>query len=137
MKTFMMSLTMITAMLLAMPLQSQAQECENETAKKKEKKVQSTECTSQEAYTKTSFQVDGNCSMCKDRIEKAAKSVKGVEKATWDKENDQLTLAYHKEKVKLTDVHDKVAAAGHDTKKVAATDEAYQALPMCCKYREE
>jgi len=136
MKTLMMSITMITGMLLAMPLQSQAQECENEKDQVKESNKQLTECASKEGYTKATFQVDGNCSMCKDRIEKAATAVKGVKKASWDKESDQLTLAYHKEKVKLMDVHNKIAEAGHDTKKVAATDEAYRALPMCCKYRE-
>ncbi|MBS3805881.1 MAG: ATPase [Bacteroidales bacterium] len=103
----------------------------------KESKKQLTECASKEGYAKTAFQVDGNCSMCKERIEEAATQVEGVEEASWDAEKDQLTLAYHKKQVKLMDVHNKIAGAGHDTKKVAATDEAYRALPMCCKYREE
>ena len=33
---------------------------------------------------KASFEVLGNCGMCKDRIEKAAFYVKGVKYASWD-----------------------------------------------------
>ena len=75
--------------------------------------------------------------MCQNRIEKAAKSVKGVKKAKWDKESHMLSLAYHKEQVDIKDVHRKVASAGHDTEKIEATGKAYAALPSCCKYREE
>ncbi|MGM0552023.1 MAG: efflux RND transporter periplasmic adaptor subunit, partial [Bacteroidota bacterium] len=38
----------------------------------------------------TSFRVGGNCSMCKDRIEKAARSVAGVAEATWEQESGIL-----------------------------------------------
>jgi len=137
MKKLMMSMTMITGMLLVLPFQGQAQECQDEKTKEKKNQAQLTECASKEGYAKATFQVDGNCSMCKERIEKAANQVDGVKKASWDKQSDQLSLAYHKEKTQLMDVHNKIAAAGHDTKKVTATGDAYAALPNCCKYREE
>ena len=134
MKKLMMSLTLIAGMMLALPFNGQAQECQNE--KKKEKADQSA-FVQKGDYEKSSFKVDGNCSMCKARIEEAAATVKGVKKASWDKQTHQLTLSYHKDKVKLMDVHEKIAAAGHNTSKVEGDDKAYQALPACCKYREE
>jgi copper chaperone CopZ len=79
------------------------------------------------------FKVSGNCEMCKSRIEKAAK-VDGVTKAEWNKETQMLAVTYDPSKVKSEDVQKKVAAAGHDTEKFKATDQAYKKLPSCCQY---
>ena len=38
---------------------------------------------SNDKNTKDTFSVEGNCSMCKKRIEKAALSLKGVKYAKW------------------------------------------------------
>jgi hypothetical protein len=38
--------------------------------------------------------------------------------------------------VSLDSIHSKIAAAGHDTVLVKASDEAYENLHPCCKYRE-
>jgi periplasmic mercuric ion binding protein len=85
--------------------------------------------------TKTDvIKVSGNCGMCKERIETAAK-VDGVSKAEWNTETKKLTLAYNPSKVKSDDVQKKIAAAGHDTEKFKADDKAYNSLPGCCKYR--
>jgi len=85
--------------------------------------------------TKTeTIKVSGNCSLCKTRIEKAAK-VDGVTKADWSDKTKMLTLVYNPMKVKSDDIQKKIAAAGHDTPKYKATDKAYNALPSCCKYR--
>ncbi|MFW5687640.1 MAG: heavy-metal-associated domain-containing protein [Bacteroidota bacterium] len=84
---------------------------------------------------KTEFKVYGACEMCKARIEKAAKSVHGVHAADWDMKTQMLTLDYDTQKVDLDDVHQKIADAGHDTEKVRASDETYQSLPACCKYK--
>lgn len=84
--------------------------------------------------TTTTFKVLGNCEMCKARIEGAAKSV-GVTKAIWSDKTKMLTVSYDAGKVKLTDIHKKIAATGYDTDKVKATDKAYKALPECCQYQ--
>jgi hypothetical protein len=34
------------------------------------------------------------------------------------------------------EIHEKIAALGHSTDKVEATDSSYQTLPGCCKYRD-
>ena len=83
---------------------------------------------------KTEFKVYGACGMCEARIEKAAKSVDGVEAADWNRETKMLTIEYDSGKVNLDDVHKKIAEAGHDTDKVRAKDEVYKALPACCHY---
>ena len=80
-----------------------------------------------------SFKVAGNCSMCKDRIEKAAK-IEGVSKAEWDSEKHLLTVTYNPAKVKVEDLQKKVAAVGHDTEKFKSDDKIYDKLPGCCKY---
>lgn len=81
----------------------------------------------------TVFVVSGNCGMCKNRIEKAA-TVAGVVSATWNAEDQKLTVVYDPQKVKIEAIQAKVAAAGHDTETVKATDKAYKALHGCCQY---
>jgi len=81
-------------------------------------------------------EVNGVCSMCKERIENAA-YVKGVKKATWDKETKVLTVIYQPKKVTVLEIEESVAKAGHDTEHVTATEEAYSKLHNCCKYRED
>jgi copper chaperone CopZ len=83
------------------------------------------------------FKVYGNCGMCENRIEKAASALDGVSKADWDKETQMLEITFDDRKVKVDDVHQAVAKAGHDTEKVKADDEVYNALPACCLYREK
>ncbi|MDY6800210.1 MAG: heavy-metal-associated domain-containing protein [Bacteroidota bacterium] len=81
------------------------------------------------------FKVYGICGMCENRIEKAASGLDGVSKADWDKETQMLEISFENSKVKVDDVHKAVAKAGHDTEKVKAEDEVYNALPACCLYR--
>jgi mercuric ion binding protein len=81
----------------------------------------------------SSFKVYGNCGMCENRIEKAAK-IDGVTSAEWSQETKMLTLQYDPQKVNLDDVHQKIADAGHDTEKVRAQDETYSNLPACCLF---
>nr|NQU90279.1 heavy-metal-associated domain-containing protein [Bacteroidota bacterium] len=89
----------------------------------------------QKETTKTEeFKVYGNCGMCEKRIEKAAKSVDGVESADWDQETTMITVKYNPDDVELLDVHKAIAKVGHDTEKAQAEDKVYDALPGCCQY---
>lgn len=84
--------------------------------------------------TKTeTFKVWGNCEICKTRIENAAK-IDGVKKAEWNPDTKILNLVYNPSAVKSDEILRKVAAAGHDTEKFKASDEAYKSLPGCCRY---
>jgi len=80
------------------------------------------------------IKVYGNCGMCKSRIEKAAKSVEGVTKATWDDTEGILTVTFDESKTTVMKIEEAAANVGHDTDHVKATDKSYNALPGCCKY---
>ena len=89
----------------------------------------------QSSTSKTeTIKVSGNCEMCKARIEKAAK-FDGVSKAEWSTKTKTLSVTFDPAKTNIEQVGKKVAASGHDTEKVKATDAVYDKLPGCCKYR--
>jgi len=89
-----------------------------------------------EAFTKVIFNVSGNCEMCKERIEKAAKSVSGVSTAVWDLNTKKVTVKYVENQTTAEAIEKAIAEAGHDTEKFKATDAAYKVLPECCLYRK-
>jgi copper chaperone CopZ len=80
------------------------------------------------------FKVWGNCGMCKKTIEKAAKSVNGVQTAIWDKETDIITVSFDSKATDLKKIHRSIAKSGYDTDKVRGDDNAYKNLPGCCQY---
>lgn len=90
----------------------------------------------QEKNKKMSFEVDGVCEMCKMRIEKAALSVSGVKYASWDIPTHQLSLIVDERKTNSMEIKTALVEAGHDTKEIKATQEAYDKVHPCCKYRE-
>jgi copper chaperone CopZ len=75
--------------------------------------------------------------MCKERIEKAAIRTKGVKSAVWNVDTHELKLIYDARKTDLKTISQKIADVGHDTKAIKATDEAYEAVHPCCKYRDK
>ncbi|MGV3656905.1 MAG: cation transporter [Chitinophagaceae bacterium] len=82
------------------------------------------------------FKVSGNCGMCKNKIEKAAKSA-GATSAVWDTETKQLKVKYSSTSSNTAKIQQSIAAAGYDTPSVKATQEAYDNLHGCCKYERE
>lgn len=86
---------------------------------------------------KHDIEVNGNCDMCKKRIEKAALSVKGVKSAVWHADHQDLHLIIDETKCSLEQVHEAVAKVGHDTEKVKATDDAYNNLHGCCLFERK
>lgn len=108
----------IGMMLFIVTFSSQAQEKKSKNAK----------------YT---IEVNGNCEMCKKRIEKAAFSVSGVKSADWHIDDHMLHLIINEEKCSLVDVKKAIAKVGHDTEDVKATDEEYGKLHGCCLYERK
>lgn len=90
----------------------------------------------QDKNKKTTFEVKGNCGMCKSRIEKASIKVKGVKYANWDIPSKQLTLIFDENKCTTFDVKKAVALVGHDTDSTQADSTTYNNLPPCCKFRD-
>jgi Cu(I)/Ag(I) efflux system membrane fusion protein len=81
------------------------------------------------------FKVSGNCEMCKERIETAAKSVAGVASAEWNSETKLLHVNFDGDKANIDNIQKAIAKSGHDTEKYKAPDDVYKALPECCLYR--
>lgn len=92
---------------------------------------------SQNKNAKATIEVDGVCMMCKKRIEKACFKTKGVKSAEWNVETHQLVVVYDARKTNLNEINTNIAAVGHDTTTVKASDEAYGSIHECCKYRSE
>ena len=91
--------------------------------------------SAQTKNVKTNIKVYGNCAMCKKRIETAL-DTKGVKQAIWDSKTKELQVVYVSSKISEQEIHQLVAAVGHDTDKVKANDEVYAELPFCCLYRD-
>ncbi len=97
----------------------------------------STQAQKKNKNAKLTFDVNGICEMCKDRIEKAVLKTKGVKFCSWSIETHELSLIMDERKVDELTIHKNIAAVGHDTPKVKATDKAYNSLHDCCKYDRE
>lgn len=81
------------------------------------------------------FHVSGVCDECKQRIEKAA-LIKGVKLAEWNKETQILMVIYKTKHTNEMAIQEAVAAVGHDTGDVTASEVSYDKLPACCAYRD-
>lgn len=96
--------------------------------------ITATSCTAQIKNPKTdTVKVWGNCSMCKETIEKAANK-KGTAQAVWNDETKQATITYNTKTTNLNEVLKRIALAGYDNAVFAAPDAAYNNLPGCCQY---
>ena len=84
------------------------------------------------AQQSASFQVSGNCGMCKSRIEKAAKAA-GATEATWNEDTKQLKVSYATGTT-VEAIQKQLAAVGHDNAGAKASDDVYNKLHGCCKY---
>lgn len=91
----------------------------------------------QNKNARATMEVDGVCMMCKQRIEKASLNTKGVKSAVWNVKTHELSLIFDERKTDLNIIQENIAAVGHDTKAVKATEEAYNSVHDCCKYRDE
>lgn len=84
----------------------------------------------------TKIFVNGICGMCEDRIENAL-DVKGIKLANWDEDSKMCRIVYRQDLISEEKIHQILADAGHDTKKVKATKEVYDNLHHCCQYKRE
>lgn len=71
--------------------------------------------------------------MCEKTIEKAAYK-KTEAKADWDQDTKMAQITYDPSKTNLDAVLQRIAAAGYDSDKFKAPDDAYNNLSGCCQY---
>lgn len=83
---------------------------------------------------KISFEVAGNCNMCKERIESAL-DIKGIKFANWTAETQTCNVTFNSNKVTKKEIHQIIAKVGHDTQVCRAKDEDYNGLHHCCQYK--
>lgn len=83
-----------------------------------------------------SFEVKGDCGMCKTRIEKTALGA-GAAEASWSSETHILRVKFDENSLSKEKIQKAIAEAGHDTGLFRADDKTYQALPACCQYKRD
>ncbi len=79
----------------------------------------------------------GSCYEFKTHIENAALTVDGVSMAHWNSQKNELQIIFDDTKTKLKTIEKAIAKAGIDTPDFKATDEDFNKLPDCCKYKRE
>jgi copper chaperone CopZ len=89
---------------------------------------------SSEGTQEVEFKVLGLCGMCKERIEKAAYSVRGVRQASWDQQKQMLTVSFRTNRSNQEDIERAIAKAGHDTENFITDEQTHANLHHCCKY---
>lgn len=77
--------------------------------------------------------VKGHCEVCKQRIESAALSIKGVISAVWIITEDVLHLSFDPQETDLDEISRAVAMIGYDTERHSANKIVQENLPDCCK----
>jgi len=80
------------------------------------------------------FRVEGECGMCQDRIETTALKA-GAETAEYDLGSKILTVNIDFNTMDINDIRWAIAEAGHDNGDFITSDDVYDDLPDCCKYR--
>lgn len=77
--------------------------------------------------------VQGNCDICKDRIEKAALSVNGVCFANWNISDGKLSLTFDPHKTDMDEISLAITHIGHDTNLHKASHDVQGQMQDCCK----
>ncbi|MFN3557000.1 MAG: heavy-metal-associated domain-containing protein [Bacteroidales bacterium] len=93
------------------------------------------EVQAQERNVEVEIAVLGNCGMCKDRIERAAYSVRGVRSASWNQREQKLTLVYRADRTDQETIERAIAKAGHDTENFITDEQTHANLHHCCIYK--
>lgn len=85
----------------------------------------------------TKLIVNGNCEICKERIERAALSVAGVDSASWNISDGRLSLTFDPRKTDLDLISQAVSKAGHGTNLHRAVRDVQCQMPDCCRPTKE
>ena len=78
--------------------------------------------------------VNGDCNMCKKKIETVCFGLKGMKSANWDDETLKLIVSYDAKKTNADAILKRIALIGYDNQNYRADDKAYYKLEECCQY---
>jgi mercuric ion binding protein len=98
--------------------------------------VSSQEVKEKSKNKKIEMTVNGNCEMCKARIEKSCLKTTGVKYAQWDVNSKQLNLIFNEYKTSKDEIQRSILEVGHDVDSLTANSNSYKQLHICCQYRE-
>lgn len=87
--------------------------------------------------SEVSIKVSSQCSMCKERIEKALAFEKGIINSNLDLETHTIKVTYKPSKTTPEAIRTAISLTGYDADEVAADAKAYAKLPDCCKKVED
>ncbi len=104
------------------------------TVVKSEEKIKTLD---ESALVTEEIYVFGNCGMCKARIHKAGNELEAVASVNWDMDTKMLSVTYDSSKTTVSEIEEKMAEVGHDTKNEKTASDVYEALPGCCQYERE
>ena len=93
--------------------------------------------TIKDAVIKETFNVSGQCMMCKEKIETTTKNIEGVKSAKWNINKQSLKVKFYSKSTTLEKIQQEIADIGYDTELFKATDESYNNLHYCCKYERK
>jgi len=81
------------------------------------------------------FITSGNCSICKDRIENAVKTLSCIDFVFWEQNNQVTDVSFDQSNIDIYTIMKKIAEVGDDTEWYRSSDIVYNELPSCCKYK--
>lgn len=77
------------------------------------------------------------CNMCKDAIQRYFLKEEGVKSMVVDVKKKTATVKYYTDRTNIENIKTAIANTGYDADDVKATEDAYNALPKCCKKPED
>jgi len=80
-----------------------------------------------------SVKINGNCQLCKEKIEKAG-NAKNSAQVFWDQQQKSASLTYNSKKTTKDEILKRIAVAVFDNELFYAPDDVYSNLPECCRY---
>lgn len=82
---------------------------------------------------KAKIKTSAQCDMCKDRIEKAMKDVKGISNPVLNVDTKFFTADFNPKVITLDGIRSELNKIGYDADDTQASKKAYNKLPKCCK----
>ncbi|MCX7862798.1 MAG: heavy-metal-associated domain-containing protein [Bacteroidales bacterium] len=79
------------------------------------------------------IQTSAECSMCKERLEKALAYEKGVYSSNLDLKTRKITIIYNPKKTNPDHLRVVISKQGYQADDIKADPFAYEQLPECCK----
>jgi copper chaperone CopZ len=81
------------------------------------------------------IKTSSECTICKEKIEKALMNNKGIHSSNLNLRTKIVTVEYYKDKIKPDEIRQIISKTGYAADNIPADPTAYNNLPMCCKRR--